>query len=126
MARILVIDDDEASRAILRDMLEEAHHEVVEATNGEDGLRLYHQDPSDLLIVDLFMPPEGGLEVIRQLKAASPDIKIIAISGVDVRHELDTVSLSIRYGARRAFNKPLEPEKLQAAIEELLDDDAGS
>lgn len=107
-------------------MLGEANHEVVEATNDEDGPRFYHQDPSDLLIVDLFMPPEGGLEVIRQLKIASPDIKIIAISGVEVQHELDAVSLSIRYGARRAFNKPLEPEKFQAAIEELLEDDAGS
>ena len=69
MARILVIDDDSMIRDLLREMLEQDGHDVVEAEDGEEGVRISHQARADLVITDLFLPPRGGLAVIQQLRS---------------------------------------------------------
>ena len=81
MARILVIDDEQPIRELLRHVLEKEGHEVVEAQDGKDALRLAEQSPPDLVITDIMMPEQDGLEVIRTLRRESPDLKILAISG---------------------------------------------
>ncbi|MCZ6632774.1 MAG: response regulator [bacterium] len=98
-----------------------AGYEVVEASNAEDGLERFREDPVDLVVTDIFMPERGGLEVIRELRRDFPALKIIAISGVDVRDEIDMVALTTRYGADRALEKPLSQEQLLGAVKELLD-----
>ena len=120
MAHILVIDDESTSRAILREILEEAGHQISEAADGSEGIRAYEENRPDVVIADLFMPPKGGLDVIRKLKSSSPNVKIIVISGVDARHELETVSDAIRQGASRSLNKPVEPEELKLVVAELV------
>ena len=120
LSSILVIDDESTSRAILREILEEAGHQISEAADGSKGIRAYEENRPDVVIADLFMPPKGGLDVIRKLKSSSPNVKIIAISGVDARHELETVSDAIRQGASRALNKPVEPEELKLVVAELV------
>ena len=120
MAHILVIDDESTSRAILREILEEAGHQISEAADGSEGIRAYEENRPDVVIVDLFMPPGGGLDVIRKLKSSSPNLKIIAISGVDARHELETVSEAIRQGASRDLDKPVEPKELKLVVAELV------
>ncbi len=120
MARILVIDDEHRVRQMLRDMLTGAGYEVVEAESSEDGIRLFRQAPTDVVITDIFMPTEGGLEVIRELTSQYPDVKIIAISGVRIMDELDIVSLSKRYGALYAFEKPFGKKEMLEAVETLL------
>ena len=81
MPRILVIDDDEPIRIALRKMLESEGHEVVEASDGARGLRLFDEQPADLVIADILMPEKEGFEVIRELLVKKPDVKIIAMSG---------------------------------------------
>src|SRR5438477_953392 len=81
MARILVIDDEQPIRELLRHVLEKEGHEVVEAQDGKDALRLAEQSPPDLVITDIMMPEQDGLEVIRALRRESPDLKMLAISG---------------------------------------------
>ncbi len=56
MARILIIDDEDELRSMLRQMLEQAGHEVTEAVNGAEGIQLYEQDTHDLIITDIIMP----------------------------------------------------------------------
>ena len=68
VARILVIDDDEPVRVSLRRALGMAGYEVVEATNGDEGVRLHREEPFDLVITDILMPEKDGLEVIRELR----------------------------------------------------------
>src|ERR1700736_5617015 len=77
---ILLIEDNDALRPLLRKSLETAGHEVAEARHGAEGLRLYRERPADVVVCDLFMPEKDGLETIRELRA-SGDVKIIAISG---------------------------------------------
>ncbi len=125
MARILVIDDDGMMRVLLREMLEQDGHEVVEAADGREGMQIFHQASADLVITDLFLPPKGGLAVIQQLRNEDPDVKVIAISGAgvsnpDVRYDLETLSLAKRRGAFRAFKKPFKRDEMLKAVHELL------
>ena len=68
MARILVIDDEQAFRQMVRQMLENAGYEVLEATDGKDGLRVYEAEQPDLVITDLIMPEQEGIETIIGLR----------------------------------------------------------
>jgi PleD family two-component response regulator len=72
MARILIIDDDREIRHPLRLALENAGHEVLEAPDGAERVRLWVERGADLVITDVFMPEKDGLEVIWELKALAP------------------------------------------------------
>jgi YesN/AraC family two-component response regulator len=81
MARILLIDDDDALRTVLREILVHFGHTVIEARNGTEGLALFQQAPADLLITDIVMPEKEGFDVVMELRSKRPPVKIIAISG---------------------------------------------
>ncbi|MCP3955776.1 MAG: response regulator, partial [Desulfobacterales bacterium] len=81
IARILIIDDDIHVLAMLRKMLEREGYEIVVALDGNEGLRLYRENPTKLIITDLIMPEKEGLETIIELRQNFPDTRIIAMSG---------------------------------------------
>ena len=81
MKRLLVIDDDDQMRQMLKQMLERAGYEIIDAPDGQTGIELYRQNPTDLIITDLIMPQKDGMETIIELKRDFPNVKIIAISG---------------------------------------------
>ena len=83
MARILVIDDDAMVRNTITAILDVNGHDVIEAIDGEEGLRAYRQDPADLVITDVQMPIKTGDEVIRELRADFPDLKILALTAYE-------------------------------------------
>ena len=118
MATILIIDDEEGIRALLRTTLEAAGHEVVEAANGLIGLELYRLRPTDLIITDILMPELNGLDMILELTRAFINAKVIAISGAGgEKNVLDVAKL---LGARRTFQKPFNvPQLLDAVRYEL-------
>jgi len=121
MARILVIDDDLRIREIFRDALADAGHEVVMASNGRDGVQLYHREPVDLVILDLFMPYQEGIASIRELRDANPRLPIIAVSGGgQAGRAIGFLELARRLGAQRAFEKPVDLATLVQTVAELL------
>ena len=122
MARILVVDDDEGMLAVLRDIMSHAGHEVVEAKNSDDAKRMYFDEAVDLMITDFFMPTEGGIEVIRAVRKRDPEAKTILISAADIRDGVDLEAFAEQYGAQKAMKKPLDPEALVAAVDELLEE----
>jgi CheY-like chemotaxis protein len=81
MQRILVIDDEIGIRRALRTVLERAGYEVREARSGQDALQLWREEASDLVITDIHMPDKDGIETILELRALSPDLPILAVSG---------------------------------------------
>ena len=81
MASILIIDDDDAVRGLLRSVLEAEGYEVTEAANGRQGLNQYRLKPTDLVITDNHMPEMNGLVMLRELTREFPDATVIAISG---------------------------------------------
>jgi two-component system chemotaxis response regulator CheY len=89
MARILVIDDESLVRTFLRDVLESAGHEVREGANGDEAIAAFAEFKPDILIVDLIMPEQDGLFVIREVRRSMPDAKVIAISGMHSRAGFD-------------------------------------
>ena len=85
MAYILVIDDNDELRGTLRAILEEGGFEVREARNGQEGIACCQKDTVALVLTDLLMPEQEGLETIQQLRTMTPAPKIIAISGGDTQ-----------------------------------------
>src|SRR5580698_9965735 len=79
---ILVIDDDKSLRSLVRYLLVHAGYEVLEASDGGEGIEIVKQATIHLLITDMVMPGKEGLETIRQVHALYPTLKILAMSGV--------------------------------------------
>ncbi len=121
MAQILIIDDDDQFRVMLRKLMERNGYEVVEASNGKEGIKIYRENPTDLIITDLIMPDKDGIETIQELKQNFPDVKIIAISGGGRLGPGDYLHMAQILGAQRTLTKPIELPELLKAIEELLE-----
>ena len=116
---ILIIDDDEQTRVLLRRVLEEAGYLVSEAPNGQEGLRQFRQTPTALVITDLLMPDMDGLEVTMALHRESPTLKIIAITGGSGKR--DFLEVAKHLGAHRTMKKPISiVELLQTVQQEFL------
>jgi two-component system response regulator (stage 0 sporulation protein F) len=115
MATILVIDDHEPVRTLLRTVLEKAGHEVTEAPNGRVGLEVYRARPADLVVTDICMPEMNGLDLILELTQAFLNVKVIAMSGAD---DLDSALSRARLlGARQTLQKPLSMDTLLKIVE---------
>ncbi len=122
MIRILVIDDDAIVRGVLKDLLRAEGYEVLEATNGKEGVRLYRESPTDLIITDLFMPEQEGIETIVELRRAYPAVKIVAISGGNKSMSgIDYLRMAEQLGARRTVTKPFDIDDLLRAVREVLE-----
>ena len=120
MPRILIVDDEEEFRKLLRAMLEKAGYEVLEASGAQSGFTLYCENLVDLLIVDLVMPKVSGVALIHMLRYKFPDAKIIAISGGGPTGNFDFLATARVLGAHRTFLKPFKQNELLAAIKELI------
>jgi CheY-like chemotaxis protein len=120
MASVLVVDDEPEIRTVLRRVLERAGHAVTEAENGRKAVRALSEAPIDLVITDIVMPEQEGMETILQIRRLRPDIKIIAMSGGGRRVSMDFLPLAVRLGADRIFEKPFKPAHVAAAVSELL------
>lgn len=121
MARILVIDDEEPARRMLREALELAGHEVVEARDGQEGLQRYRAAPTDLVITDILMPGKEGLETIMEFRRRVPGIKIIAFSGGGQMGNLSFLEVAKRLGAQRTFQKPFNLRAVLDTVREVLE-----
>lgn len=120
MTRILVIDDEESIREMLRAMLEREGYDVLDASNGAEGIKLCVNDPADLLITDIIMPEKDGMETIVEFRREFPDTKIIAISGGDRVEPGAYLEMAKKLGAADTFTKPFEREEILAAVRNLV------
>jgi DNA-binding response OmpR family regulator len=121
LKRILIIDDEEAIRSLLRLTLERAGYEVEDAPDGGIGLQLHRKNPADLIITDILMPEKEGIETIIELRRKYPDVKIIAISGGG-RLKTPEIFLTMaeKFGVNRSLAKPVSREALLATVKELI------
>lgn len=121
MHRILLVDDDDTFRTMLRLTLAKLGYEVIEAGNGVEALRLIDKNATDVVITDLIMPEKEGLETIQTLRRLHPSVKIIAMSGGGRIHAApDFLVVAKMFGAHRTLVKPFSNEQMIAAIDELL------
>ncbi len=117
---ILVVDDEEQMRSIIRQLLENAGYSVMEAPDGKVALWLFKEMPADLIITDIIMPEKEGLETIMELKRDFPKVKIIAISGGGQGSPGQYLSIAKKMGADHTLTKPFEKEELLKAVKNLL------
>jgi len=117
--RVLLIDDEDQFRMLLRRFLENSGYEVVEAADGEEGLKLFLEKPADLVISDILMPEKDGIETVLEIKRRFPNAKIIVVSGGGwYGTDLD-FDMAEKLGAL-TLKKPFELQALGDAIQKLL------
>ena len=107
MPRILIVDDSAVTRAMLRAILEKAGHQVTEAADGDAGLAVFREHPSQAAFVDIFMPGKEGLATIKELLEIAPALPIVAISAGSTFTDTETLGWAKSYGAKYALPKPL-------------------
>ena len=120
MARILVVDDDDQVRSMLRSILERAGYEVDEAANGRAAIDRYQGRAADLIILDILMPEMEGVETLLTMRRHDPSVKVIAISGggrINPEIYLDSAQ---KFGALKTFTKPVDREELLQGISDVL------
>ena len=121
MARILIIDDDEQIRTMLQQMFEREGYEAAAAADGRIGIRLYKENPADVVITDIIMPEKEGIETIRELKRDYPDVRIIAMSGGGRIGPENYLKIARGLGAEKTLTKPVERKTLLAAVRDVLE-----
>ena len=112
-AKILVIDDESAIRESLELLLTLEGYQVRMAVDGEEGLRILDQDNFDLVLLDLALPGQSGLDLLPQIKNRQPDLPVIMITAYGT---VENVVEAIRAGAENFVQKPWDNEKLLADI----------
>lgn len=116
--RILIIDDDDDFRRMLRKFLKTKGYEVMEASGGDEGIRCQSEQPVDLIITDMIMPEKNGIDTILAIKEKDPNVKFIVVSGggrfisgieFDIAEKLGALTLA----------KPFRQEEMLQAIRHL-------
>ena len=116
-AKILIVDDEAQVRSFLGKLLEIEGYDVLEACNGREAQAQCRKTKIDLLITDLVMPEQEGLETIHAIRQHLPQVPVIAISGAFGGTYLE---LAKKLGADSAFRKPFEPGEILAAVRKLI------
>lgn len=122
MHRILIIDDEPLIRVSVREALEMAGYEVIEAENGMEAVDYMSDSRPDVLITDIMMPAKEGVATIREFRTLYPDLPIIAISGAGKTSGVDFLEMAGKQGADRTLAKPFGPHQLLNLVKDVLND----
>lgn len=117
MSSVLVVDDEDQVRQLIRETLEQAGYQVREARDGKQALEQYRRQRADLVVMDILMPDQDGLESISVLRREFPKVKVIAITGgTDMIGILGFLDVAKMLGASRTLQKPFEMQALVDAV----------
>ena len=123
MASVLIVDDEDQLRTLMCETLKEAGYRVTEARDGAEALRQYRMVPADLVIMDILMPNQDGLETTVTLRREFPNVKIIAITGgSDMIGILNFLDVAKMLGAHRVLQKPFDMKTLLDTVQAELQD----
>ncbi|HET8713212.1 MAG TPA: response regulator [Gemmatimonadales bacterium] len=120
MARVIVIDDQDPIRRIVRRALEQAGHEVLDAADGASGMQILAQHSADVVISDIFMPGQDGIETLRQIRKDFPAVRVIVMSGGDSSGLLDLRQDAELLGAVKSLRKPFTAREIVDAVNGVL------
>lgn len=116
MALAVVIDDDAQVRCLVAMMLARAGYEVAQAKNGEEGIELCSSLAPEVVVTDIFMPRQDGIDVLRELKTHAKHPRVVAISGGSPRLQVDFLKVAEKMGADAVVHKPFTPSQLLQAV----------
>ena len=116
MSTILIIDDDDQFRRMLRLTLTSMGHTVSEASDGRQGLKLYAAEPPDIVLTDIVMPEQDGIGTILELRQIEPGVRIVAMSGGGRIGTIDYLRVARQLGVKSVLAKPFTPDAVADAI----------
>jgi len=119
VALILVADDDEKVCRWLRTVLEVEGYRVIEAADGRQALRIIQRESPDLVILDVYLPVQDGLETILRLHSNQLPVKVLAISGQAVQG-YDILKIAAIFGAHATLEKPFSVDRLLLGVRALI------
>jgi two-component system chemotaxis response regulator CheY len=119
MCKILIVDDSPIIRDTISPILKEAGHQVIgEADNGQEAIDIFHKTKPDLVLLDILLPGESGLDILKKLKSIDSRIKVLVVTAVNQ----DAVSGEAKnLGAMGVLYKPFDADELVSAIKEALE-----
>lgn len=120
MAHILIADDHTLVRKAVRDVLSAGGHETTEVENGRQAVAAIAVRRPDLVLLDILMPEQDGIETILVLRQQDPGLRILAISAGGGFGRADFLATAKKLGADAVLQKPFDGPQLLAAIDELL------
>ncbi|MCK5198125.1 MAG: sigma-54-dependent Fis family transcriptional regulator, partial [Spirochaetales bacterium] len=117
MSKILIIDDEPGIRTVLSDIIKDENHQVFTGGDGFEGLAILKEETIDLVILDVWLPNMGGIDVLKEIKKEYPDIEVIMISG---HANIDIAVKAVKLGAYDFLEKPLSLDKIINLITNAL------
>ncbi len=117
MAKVLIVDDSRTSRKILRNLLEEAGHEIVsEAVNGDEGYLKYKEFTPDVVTMDITMPVTDGIQALQLIKHTDKDACVVMITAAGQKEKM---MQALKEGAAEFITKPFDKEEVIKVINEV-------
>lgn len=120
MPKVLIIDDEEDIRTVLKDMLGMSGYEVDTAEDGRKAKELYDKTEYDVVITDIIMPEQDGFEVILDYRSKNQIDRVIAISGGGRTSSEDYLNIASHFGVSSIFSKPPNYKDLIAKVDEIV------
>ena len=114
---ILIVDDEPIVRESIRDWLKDAGYQVLTAETGEEALEMVNKQDFSVIVLDIRLPGQTGITVLKQVKALKPEIKSIIITAYPTEELLNEAK---RLGAIDYLIKPIAPDDLEKLIRETL------
>lgn len=120
MAKILIVDDSKTSRRFLRDMLEDAGHEIVgEAVNGQEGIDKYFELRPDIVTMDITMPGKNGITAVEDIMSKDPCAKVIMVTAAGQKSNMLE---ALKRGAADFIQKPFEESVILSVIKKVMEE----
>lgn len=120
MAKILIVDDSKTSRKFLRNMLEQAGHEIVaEAVDGAEGVEKFRIYRPDITTMDITMPVFGGIDAVKDIIEIDPDAKIIMVTAAGQKANMIE---ALKKGAADFIQKPFDMDVIVNTIEKVMEE----
>jgi two-component system chemotaxis response regulator CheY len=117
MAEVLIADDSEFMRNLLREILEEDHTIVGEVENGVEAVEVFTEEHPDLVMMDIVMPIRDGIEATDEIKTASPDANVIMCTSVGQEEKMKE---AVKAGADGYITKPFQKPSVMEAIQDVV------
>ncbi len=113
---VLIVDDSHFMRNLLRQIVEQDHRIVGEATNGAEAVKLYKERDPDLVMMDIVMPKCNGIKATAAIKKIDPDARVIMCTSVGQREKM---KLAVKAGADGYVTKPFEEPSVRKALTDV-------
>lgn len=120
MAKVLIVDDSKTSRKFLRNMLEEAGHEIIaEAVDGVEGVQKYKDVKPDIVTMDITMPVMDGIEAVTEIMKYDDDAKVIMVTAAGQKNNMVD---ALKRGASDFIQKPFDSKVILDIIDKVLEE----